>query len=201
MSGVALFCSLFLGLQLPAHINKISQKFQTVISLFPACTSATLLRRWKSTGSLNAHAGKGVCNTDAAAPISVLWWSGCISEGFWTRLAGTPREPPSPPALGNSLLMQDPHGTAGREGRDRGRTRQDILLISLSPWWGDFPSHPLRQFNLMGISTGGFTHGHKRAAPWGTPVPAVHPQVIRPAELGHGWVTLQRGLPHSCQIR
>lgn len=133
---------------------------------------------------------------------SSLWWSspGCISEGFWTRLARTPRVPPSPPALGNSLLVPDPHGTTVWEGRDGGRTPQDILPVSSSLWWGDFPSHPQRQLNLTGINAVGFTHGHK-TAPWRTPVPAIHPRFIRPAELGHGWVTLQQGLPHSCQIR
>lgn len=92
------------------------------------------------------------------------------------------------PALRNSILVPDPHGTVGCGGRDGGGTPQDTLPVSLSPWWGGSPSHPLRQFNLIGINTVGFPHGHKTAA-WGTPVaavpPPVHPTGRAETRMGH----------------
>lgn len=77
ISGVALLFSLFLGPQSPVHTHKIGQESQTVISLFPACTSAPVLRR-PSRGSLNAHA-EGACGADVACPIPSP--GGCLYTG------------------------------------------------------------------------------------------------------------------------
>lgn len=159
--------SLFLGPQSPVHTHKIGQESQTVISLFPACTSAPVLRR-PSRGSLDAHA-EGACGADVACPIPSP--GGCLYAGHHPAV---PLRAAGPGWNLPAHLMLDPHRTTEWDGRDGGRTPQDVLWVSLSLWWAGFPSHPQRHF---GLNTVGFTHGHK-TTPWGTPVPAKHPQFI-----------------------
>lgn len=102
------------------------------------------------------------------------WWSSpaCISWGFQTRLAGNPWSLPALLHSGMPSSCRIPMGLQdGRAQTEVEHARVFCRSLALGRW---FPFPPPKV--STGISTAGFTHGHKTAS-WGTPVPARHPQL------------------------